>query len=79
MKLKIEELLKMATTDAERIEIGKMMSNITYNKNQVKYMNEIVKNSENTIAKDIIDDLIFERYSRNVDRINNEYEIFFRK
>ena len=37
MKLKIVELLKMATTDSERIEIGKMMSNINvHNRNTDK-------------------------------------------
>jgi hypothetical protein len=42
---------------------------INYNKNQELYISKISNATDTEITKDIIDELIFERYTRNVDRM----------
>jgi hypothetical protein len=42
---------------------------INYNKNQELYINSIEKGDEETITKDIIEELVFNKYNRNIDRM----------
>jgi hypothetical protein len=42
---------------------------INYNKNQEHYIKNIEKGNENSITKDIIEELVFNKYNRNVDRM----------
>ena len=42
---------------------------VNYNKNQELYINNIQKGNEDTITKDIIEELVFNKYNRNVDRM----------
>ena len=42
---------------------------IKYNKNQEQFIKEIEKSSEETITKDIIEELVFNKYNRNIDRM----------
>jgi hypothetical protein len=39
-----------------------------YNKNQEKYMDKIEKSSDNKITKSIIEDMVFDKYERSIDR-----------
>ena len=42
---------------------------MNYNKNQELYIKNIEKGDEDTITKDIIEELVFDKYNRNVDRM----------
>jgi len=42
---------------------------VNYNKNQELYINNIQKGNEDTITKDIIEELVFNKYNRNIDRM----------
>jgi hypothetical protein len=42
---------------------------IAYNQNQELYIKNIEKGAEDTITKDIIEELVFNKYNRNIDRM----------
>ena len=42
---------------------------IKYNKNQEKYIYNIQNNNENVITKNVIEELVFNKYKRNIDRM----------